>query len=111
MIFIDNARFKTSYCHPKYYNGPIFHETIGNDELSKIISTELSLLPPVNDGCYVTILYEDTSLEDKIYLLPRRRLISQNNIWHLTPKSNYSYNYDQYVITTTGTKGTRSSPF
>ena len=56
-------------------------------------------------------ILDDTYLEDKIYLLPGRRLISQNNIWHLSPKSNYSYNFDQYVMTTTGTNGTRSSHF
>ena len=111
MIFLDNDEFKTSYCHPRYQNGPFFHETTGKDELSKRFSTELSLLPPVNDGCYLTIYYEGTSLEDKIYLLPRRRLLSQNNIWHLTPKSNYSYNYDQYIMETAGTKGTSSSQF
>ena len=111
MILIDNARFETSYCHPKYQNSPIFQESIGKDELGKIYSTELSLLPPVSDGCYLTIYFDDTLLEDKIYLLPGRRLISQNNIWHLSPKSNYSYNFDQYVMTTTGANGTRSSHF
>ena len=110
-IVIDNARYNTSYCHKKYQNGPFFHETTGEDEISKILSTELSLLPPVNDGCYLTIYYEGTVLEDKIYLLPRRRLLSQNNVWHLAPKSNHSYNYDQYVMETAGTKGTSSSKF
>ena len=100
-----------SYCHPKYQNSPFFHETTGEDEISEILFTEFSLLPPANDGCYLTIYYEGIALEDKIYLLPRRRLLSQNNVWHLAPKSNLSYKFDQYVMTTAGTKGTSSSQF
>ena len=111
MILIDTEKFKTSYCHPKHQNGPFFHETVAKGEVNKIFTTELSLLPPFHNGCYIAIYYEDKTLEDKIYLLPRRRLISQNNIWHLSPKSNYSYNYDQYEMSTTGAKGTYSSIF
>ena len=68
---------------------------------------ELSIIPPVNVGCYFTVFYDDTTLEDKIYLLSERRIITQNNIWHVTPKSNYSYNYHQYVMTKSSAKGIR----
>ena len=105
--FTDTSSFQRSYCHPKHQIGPFFHETLMNNEKTKTFSMELSLIRPANVGCYFTVFYDDTILEDKIYLLSERRLITQNNIWHVTPKSNYSYNYHQYIVTKSNLIGIR----
>ena len=43
----------------------------------------ISLIPPYNEGCYFRVYYEDTKLEDKIYLLQNKEIVTQNNIWNM----------------------------
>ena len=105
--FTDVSKFSGSYCHRKYQNEPFFHEVVGREGAIKTFNTEVSIIPPAkNTSCYFTI-YKDYIIEDKIYLLPKKQLISQENFFHISPKSNYNYNYDQYVVTKDGAKGKR----
>ena len=101
LLFLDTNGFKNSYCHSKGYQGNfLFHEVLGGDKYTEY-STHVSIVRPYHKGCYFKILFDGNELEDTIYLLSNREVISQNKVWHMSPIYNgiNQYQYDQFLVT------------
>ena len=101
LLFLDTTGFENSYCHSKGYQGNfLFHEVLGGDKYTEY-STHVSIVRPYHTGCYFKILFDGNELEDTIYLLSNREVISQNKIWHMSPIYNgiNQYQYDQFLVT------------
>ena len=72
------------------------------------------MLSPGNNGCYFSIYYEDTELEDEIYLLPKREVDSKNEMWKMSPivsieSSMYPVRKNQYDVKKSLKNGTENS--
>ena len=101
LLFLDTNGFEKSYCHSKGYQGNfLFHEVLGGDKYTEY-STHVSIVRPYHKGCYFKILFDGNELEDTIYLLSNREVISQNKVWHMSPIYNgiNQYQYDQFLVT------------
>ena len=59
----------------------------------------LTIIPPVSEGCYFNVFYEDTLLEDRIYLFENREIASENSNWNMSGADASPYKRDHYIIT------------
>ena len=101
LLFLDTNGFEKSYCHSKGYQGNfLFHEVLGGDKYTEY-STHVSIVRPYHKGCYFKILFNWNELEDTIYLSSNREVISQNNVWRMSPIYDgiNQYQYDQFLVT------------
>ena len=59
----------------------------------------LTIIPPLENGCYINIYYEDTILEDKIYLSSAKQTKSEFGHWTMAqPDKGGNHARDVYNI-------------